>query len=62
MAIAALAAAYGAAGDRNGSAAGLVAADQLQQQQPSYYGGAWNALGQLLLADRTLGGCPPLTL
>ena len=61
VAMAGLAAVYAASGDRNGSAAALVAADQVQQQHPSYYGAAWNALGRLMLTDRTLGGCPPLT-
>jgi len=61
VAMAGLAAVYAASGDPEGSAAGLVAADQVQQQHPSYYGAAWNALGQLLLTDSSLGGCPPLT-
>jgi len=61
VAIAGLAAGYAASGDRKRGAAELVAADQLQQQHPTYYGAAWNALGRLLLTDRTLGGCPPLT-
>ncbi len=60
VALAGLAAGFAAAGDPQRSAAGLVAADQVQQQHPSYYGAAWNALGQLLLTDSTLGGCPPL--
>ena len=60
VAMAGLAAAYAASGDRDQSAAGLIAADNLQQQHPTYYGGAWNALGRLLLTDRTLGGCPPV--
>ena len=61
VAMAGLAAVYAASGDRHRSATALAAADQLQQRQPSYYGGAWNALGRLMLTDRTLGGCPPLT-
>ena len=60
VAMAGLAAAYAASGDREQSAAGLIAADNLQQQYPTYYGGAWNALGRLMLTGRTLGGCPPL--
>jgi len=60
VAMAGLAAAYAASGDREQSAVGLIAADNLQQQHPTYYGGAWNALGRLLLTDRTLGGCPPV--
>ena len=60
VAIAGLAAGYAASGDRNRGAAELVAADQFQQPHPTYYGAAWNALGRLLLTDRTLGGCPPL--
>jgi len=62
VAMAGLAAAKAAAGDWSGSKAALLAADELQEQQPSYYGGAWSALGRLLLTDRSLGGCPPLTL
>ena len=61
VAMAGLAAAHAAAGDWSGSKAALVASDGHQQDQPSYYGGAWSALGRLLLTDRTLGGCPPLT-
>ena len=41
VAMTGLAAAYAASGDREQSAAGLVAADNLQQQHPTYYGGAW---------------------
>lgn len=60
VAIAAQAAVAAAQGDRQGSTAHLVEADRLQQQSPTYYGGAWDALGRLMLTDPALGGCPPL--
>ncbi len=60
VAMAGLAAAYAASGDHEQGAAGLIAADNLHQQHPTYYGGAWNALARLMLTDRTLGGCPPV--
>ncbi|SDS50760.1 endoglucanase [Friedmanniella luteola] len=60
VAAAAEAAAAAAAGDADRARAQLAAADQLQQQSPTYYGGAWDALGRLLLTDPVLGGCPPL--
>ena len=60
VAIAAQAAVYAAAGDSTSASAQLVAADHQQQLTPTYYGGAWDALGRFLLTDPTLGGCPPL--
>lgn len=60
VATAAQAAVFAAAGDSSSAAAALVEADHLQQQNPTYYGGAWDALGRLLLTDSSLGGCPPL--
>jgi endoglucanase len=51
-----------AAGDREGAARHLAAADRLQREQPTYYGGAWNALGRLLVDGEELGGCPPGSL
>lgn len=60
VAMAAQAAVFAAAGDQGAAAAQLVDADHLQQQSPTYYGGAWDALGRLILTDSTLGGCPPL--
>lgn len=60
VATAAQAAVAAAGGDHAGASAALVAADHLQQQSPTYYGGAWDALGRLLLTDPGLGGCPPL--
>lgn len=53
------AAAVAAAGDAAGGAAALVDADRLQQRAPTYFGGAWSALGRLMLTERVLGGCPP---
>lgn len=61
VAIAAQAAVFAAAGDQGAAAAQLADADHLQQQSPTYYGGAWDALGRLILTDSTLGGCPPLS-
>lgn len=54
------AAAVAAGGDLDRARAELVDADHLQQQTPTYYGAAWNALGRLLLTDDALGGCPPV--
>ena len=34
----------------------------LQQQSPTYYGGAWAALGPSFLTSTVLGGCAPLSL
>jgi endoglucanase len=48
-----------AAGDTDGAQRALTEADALHQRSPSYYGGAWDALGRLLLTGTTLGGCPP---
>ena len=55
------AAALGAAGDDAGARQALDAADAVQQQYPTYYGAAWAALGRLILTEKALGGCPPLT-
>lgn len=60
VAAAAKAAALAASGDTAGAEAQLVVADHLQQQGPTYYGGAWDALGRLMLTDGALGGCPPV--
>ncbi len=60
VAITAQAAVFAAAGDTTGANAQLIAADHQQQLGPTYYGGAWNALGRMLLTDPALGGCPPL--
>ncbi len=60
VAVAAEAAVAAASGDGTAANAALVRADLLQQQEPTYYGGAWDALGRLLLSDPALGGCPPL--
>ncbi|HEY5822558.1 MAG TPA: glycosyl hydrolase family 8 [Propionibacteriaceae bacterium] len=61
VATSAQAAVSAASGDLTGASAQLVIADHLQQQGPTYYGGAWDALGRLLLTETTLGGCPPLS-
>lgn len=60
VAIAAQTAVFAAAGDSTSAAAQLVAADHQQQLTPTYYGGAWDALGRFVLTDPILGGCPPL--
>lgn len=59
VAATAQAAAGAAAGDATQAATELVHADHLQQLTPTYYGGAWDALGRLLLTNDVLGGCPP---
>ena len=60
VAITAHAAAVAAAGDPGRGAAELADADQLQVQDPTYYGGAWAALGRLVLTEDALGGCPSI--
>ncbi len=45
------------AGDQDAALAQLKVADRLQQQTPTYYGGAWDALGRLMLQRDDLGGC-----
>ena len=60
VAITAQAAVAAASGLSDRAADELVAADHLQQQHPTYYGGAWDALSRLLLTDDVLGGCPPM--
>ncbi|SDU83393.1 endoglucanase [Microlunatus sagamiharensis] len=60
VAVAAEAAVAASTGDQASADAALVRADHLQQQVPTYYGGAWDALGRMLLTDPVLGGCPPL--
>lgn len=60
VAAAAKAAAFAASGDTAGATAQLVIAGHLQQQGPTYYGSAWDALGRLMLTDTALGGCPPV--
>ncbi|HET9074368.1 MAG TPA: glycosyl hydrolase family 8 [Solirubrobacteraceae bacterium] len=53
----AAAAAARAAGDTATSAQLMAAARTLQTQHPTYYGGAWLALGEALLNGSSLGGC-----
>ena len=60
VALTAQAAIAAAAGDDAAASSLLVAADHLDQQVPTYYGSAWDALGRLLLSSPSLGGCPPL--
>lgn len=60
VAIAAQAAVHAATGNHDAAVDRLAEADRLQQQSPTYYGGAWDALGRMLLTETTLGGCPPL--
>lgn len=57
VAAAAQAAVDAAAGNQEAALAQLVVADHLQQQSPTYYGGAWDALGRLMLQQDSLGGC-----
>jgi endo-1,4-beta-D-glucanase Y len=56
------AAAAAAAADRRAQAERLLdRAGSLERERSSYYGGAWVALGRLMLTTRALGGCPPLS-
>lgn len=54
--VAAAAAAH-AAGDGTAAQRLLGQAGSLQRKYPTYYGGAWNALGAALLTTGTLSGC-----
>ena len=54
----AAAAAAGAAGDRSVETALWSRAARLEARQPTYYGAAWIALGQMLLFDPTGRWCP----
>lgn len=54
------AAALAAAGDAVGARDRLAAAATLQQEHPTYFGGAWAALGPAFLSGTTLGGCATL--
>ena len=56
------AAALAAAGDAGQARDRLTQAATLQDQVPTYYGGAWAALGPMFLTSTALGGCAPLTL
>lgn len=60
LAEAAVAASHAATGDNTAARRALADARQAQVDQPTYYGGAWAALGPLLLARSELGGCPPM--
>jgi endoglucanase len=51
------AAAAGAAGDAGARSSLLAEARQVQSRYPTYYGGAWLALGETLLGTHRLGGC-----
>jgi endo-1,4-beta-D-glucanase Y len=54
------AAALAAAGDAGAARDRLAAAATLQQEHPTYFGGAWAALGPAFLTGTALGGCAPL--
>src|SRR5215475_4964463 len=56
----AAAAAAAAAGDTASRDRLLDRADLQHRQHPTYYGGAWAALGRLLLTSSTLTSCPHL--
>ena len=60
LAASAHAAALAAAGEVDRATEELVEADHLAQEQSTYYGSAWAALGRLMLSDDVLGGCPPI--
>ena len=59
VAAVARAAALAASGNTEAASAALAEASA-PEQQPTYYGDAWAALGSLLLEQDVLGGCPPL--
>ncbi len=59
LALVASAAAAKAAGHRAATSRLLRQAVLLQQDYPTYYGGAWDALGRALLTSRTLSSCQP---
>lgn len=54
------AAALAAAGDAAGARDRMAQAVTLQDQTPTYYGGAWAALGPAFLTSNVLGGCAVL--
>lgn len=56
------AAALAASGDTAAARDRMARAVTLQQQSPTYYGGAWAALGPAFLTSTVLGGCAPLPL
>ena len=51
------AAAAKAAGDGSATSQLLRRATAQQRSTPTYYGGAWNALGQALLTSSTFSSC-----
>jgi endoglucanase len=55
----AAAAAAGAAGHASAQAQLLAHARSVQHKYPTYYGGAWLALGETLLNTGQLDGCRP---
>ena len=59
VSLAAAAAAAAAAGDIPARDHLLTRAQAQDAALPTYYGGAWAALGPLLLVTRRLGGCAP---
>ncbi len=61
LVLAAAAAADSAVGDAGGVAIALDAAAALDDREPSYYGGAWVALGRVLLQTDLLGSCSGVT-
>jgi endo-1,4-beta-D-glucanase Y len=59
LGVVAAAAAAAAGGDSATTARRLDHAERLDADRPTYYGGAWVALGRVLLTTRLLGGCSP---
>ncbi|HEX5190447.1 MAG TPA: glycosyl hydrolase family 8 [Streptosporangiaceae bacterium] len=57
LALVASAAAAHAAGDDHATTDLLHGATAVQRAHPTYYGGAWDALGSVLLTSRGLGAC-----
>jgi endoglucanase len=57
MALVAAAGAADAAGKTKDRDRLLAAAETLDRQSPTYYGGAWVALGRIMLTTNALDGC-----
>jgi endoglucanase len=56
----AAAASAASAGDADAARDLLGRAEQMDHQNPTYYGAAWVALGRIMLTTDWLSGCPPI--
>ncbi|NHI16078.1 class F sortase [Microbacterium excoecariae] len=61
VAYAGRAAAYAADGRGDAAKADLTRMGETADETPTYYGDAWEALAEVMLAGDVLGGCPPTT-